>query len=179
MKKKILIVILFILFITTGCTMGNSPTAKVEALLERYNDNADVVKTELGDYLTSLNLNDNSLRGYEEVYLRQYTDMKFNIKDEKITGDNAIVTVEVKVYNYYGAEAAINDYISENREEFFDDNDLYDSNKALNYRLNELKKVDKIVDYTIEFALTKADGTWSVDSLTQEQLEKIHGTYAS
>lgn len=178
MKKRYLLVSLLLLFIVTGCKMGNTPTSKVEELLKRYNNNADVVKTELGDYLSSLNLDDENQQGYESVYLRQYSDLNYEIKDEKIDGDTATVTVQIKVYDYYNAEADINNYVSTHQNEFFDDNDIYSSEKALKYRIDELKKVNDKVEYTIDFTLTKVNDVWTVDTLTNEQLEKIHGTYA-
>lgn len=178
MKKRFLLICLLILILATGCKMGNTPTAKVEELLKRYNSNADVVKTELGDYLSSLNLDDDNQMEYENVYLRQYSDLKYEIKDEKIDGDTATVTVQIKVYDYHTAEADINNYVSTHQNEFYDDNDVYSSEKALKYRIDELKKVNDKIEYTIDFTLTKANDMWTVDTLTNEQLEKIHGTYA-
>lgn len=178
MKKRYLFISLIILFITFGCGMGNTPKAKVADVLKRYNNNDDIVKTELGDYLNALDLDNENLSGYQEVYLRQYSDLKYNIKDERIDGDLATVTVELTVYDYHKAEKDINNYISMNQEKFYDDNDVYDPNKALEYRIKELGKAKDTIDYTVDFTLTKIDNVWTVDSFTNEQLEKIHGTYA-
>lgn len=178
MKKRYWLICLFLLIGLTGCKMGNTPTAKVEEVLKRYNNNADVVKTELGDYLSSLNLDEDNQTGYESVYMRQYSDLHYEIKDEKIDGDTASVTVQIKVYDYHTAEADINDYISSHQKDFHDDDDVYSSSKALKYRIDELKKVKDKVEYTLDFTLTKVNDTWTVDTLTTEQLEKIHGTYA-
>lgn len=178
MKKRYWLAGILLLIIVTGCGMGNTPTSKVEELLKRYNSGADVVKTELGDYLSSLNLDDENQKGYEGVYLRQYSDMTYQIKDERIDGDSAIVTVQVKVYDYYTAEKDINNYVSTHQTEFHDDDDIYSSSKALKYRIDELKKVNDKVEYTLDFTLTKVNNVWTVDTLTNEQLEKIHGTYA-
>ncbi len=178
MKKKYLVIILLTLFIVTGCSMGNSPSAKVDALLKRYNSNADVVKTELGDYLGSLDLDDENLKAYKDVYLKQYSDLKYNIKDEKINGDTAVVNTKITVYDYYSAEETVNDYVSMNQSEFYDDDNVYSPASALKYRITELGKVRDTIDYTIDFHLTKVNNEWTVDTLTNEQLEKIHGTYA-
>ncbi|MDD2505343.1 MAG: hypothetical protein PHF21_03625 [Bacilli bacterium] len=179
MKKRYWIFSLLLLFIVSGCMMGNSPTSKVEELLKRYNNNSDVVKTELGDYLSSLNLDEDNQAGYEGVYLRQYSDLTYEIKDEKIDGNTAEVSVQIKVYDYYNAEIDINNYVSTHQSEFFDDDNVYSSEKALKYRIDELKKVNDKVEYTLNFTLTKVNNVWTVDTLTNEQLEKIHGTYAS
>lgn len=178
MKKRYLFISLLILFMTFGCGMGNTPKSKVADVLKRYNNNDDVVKTELGDYLNALDLEEESLSGYQDVYLRQYSDLKYDIKDEKIDGDLATVTVQITVYDYYKADEDITNYISMNQDEFYDDNDVYDPNTALEYRIKELGKANDTVDYTVDFTLTKIDDVWTVDSLTNEQLEKIHGTYA-
>ncbi|NLL02021.1 MAG: hypothetical protein GX265_03265 [Mollicutes bacterium] len=177
MKKSYWLIGLLFLFLVTGCGMSNTPSTKVEELLKRYNNNADVVKTELGDYLSSLDLDDDNQKDYEDIYLRQYSDMTYEIIDEKINGDNAVVTVKVKVYDYYTAEKDINDYISTHQNEFYDNN-VYSAGKALKYRIGELKKVNNRTEYTMDFTLTKVNNVWTVDTLTNEQLEKIHGTYA-
>lgn len=177
MKKSFWLIGLLFLFLVTGCGMGNTPSTKVEELLTKYNNNADVVKTELGDYLSSLDLDEDNQKGYENVYLRQYSDMTYKITDEKINGANAVVTVQVKVYDYYTAEKDINDYISTHQTEFYED-DVYSANAALKYRIDELKKANDRVEYNIDFTLTKVNNVWTVDTLSNEQLEKIHGTYA-
>ncbi|MDD4187555.1 MAG: hypothetical protein PHX04_02155 [Bacilli bacterium] len=178
MKKRYWLAVLLLIIFTAGCSLGNSPTSKVEELLKRYNSNADVVKTELGDYLSSLNLDEANQSGYEDVYLRQYSDLTYVIKDEQIDGDEAVVSVQVKVYDYYKAEQDINDYVSSHQNQFYGDDDVYSSEKALKYRIDELKKVSDKVEYNLDFTLTKVNNVWTVDTLTNEQLEKIHGTYA-
>jgi len=158
--------------------LGNTPTARVEEMLKKYNTNHDIVKGELGDYLNSLTLDNNNLEAYQEIYLRQYTDLTYEIKDERIDGNTATVTVQIKVYDYYSAENQISNHISTNQGDFYDDDDVYDSNTALTYRIEELRKVRDRIEYTIDFTLTKANDEWIVDTLTNEQLEKIHGTFA-
>ena len=38
-------------FILTGCSLNNTPKAKVETLLMKYQKNSDSVMSELDDYL--------------------------------------------------------------------------------------------------------------------------------
>ena len=180
MKKRNLIIGIILLILTFGCTMqmGNSPTSKVEELLKKYNSNHDIVKGELGDYLNSLNLDHETLEIYQEIYLRQYSDLTYEIKDERIDGDRATVTVQIKVYDYYSAENLITNHISTNQRDFYDDDDVYDPIKAKTYRIENLRKVKDKIEYTIEFTLTKINDEWIVDNLTNEQLDKIHGMYA-
>ena len=104
-------------------------------------------------------------------------DMKYEIKEEKIDGDNAVVTAQITVYDYYNAEKEANTYLTNNPDKFKTD-DVYDESLFTDYKLEQLDKVTDTVDYTIDFTLTKVDNEWVVNDLTNEQLEKIHGVYA-
>ena len=69
MKKKIILISLFMLcFILTGCSLNNTPKAKVETLLMKYQKNSDSVMNELDDYLNTLNIKDDAHEEYKKVY---------------------------------------------------------------------------------------------------------------
>lgn len=155
----------------------NTPTSKVEALLNKYNSNDEAIVTELRDYLDGNDLNDEMKEKYEKVYLKQFSDLKYEIKEEEIDGDTAEVTAQISVYDFYKSENNSNTYLSENRDEFYKD-DVYDKDAFELFKLDALEKTKDRVDYTIEFTLTKVDGEWQIDNLTDEQLQKIHGIYA-
>jgi len=178
MKRKYLLISLLLLFLVFGCSFGDNPSAKVAALLKKYNNGDDVVKTELGDYLNSLSLDNTSKLSYQDVYLRQYSDLTYEIKNERIDGNYAVVTVQIRVYDYYTAESKLNNYIGTHQAEFYDENGVYDPAVAFNYRIDQLKKVSDKIDYTLDFTLTKINDEWTIDTLTNDMLEKIHGTYA-
>ena len=155
MKKKFMLFIITLLVLfTTACSLGTTPTSTVEKLLANYNNQDEDIVVELDDYINSTDLTEEQSKRYKEVYLKQFKDMKYEIKDERIDGDNATVTAQITVYDYYSAEKESNDYLA------------------------KLESVNKTVDYTIEFNLTKTDNKWEIDELTNEQLEKIHGVYA-
>lgn len=178
MKKKIMLFgVCLLLLLTTACSMGNTPTSAVEKLLTRYNTNDEEIVVELDDYINESNLTDEQSTAYKEVYLKQFKDMKYEIKEEVIDGDTATVTAQITVYDYYKAENDANDYLTNNPDEFKTD-DVYDESLFTDYKLEELNKVTDTVDYTIDFTLTKVDNEWVVNDLTTEQLEKIHGVYA-
>lgn len=160
-----------------GCSFNNSPKSKVESVLMKYQNNTDIVSSELSDYLSSLNVNEKDYDDYKKVYERQYNDLTYEIKDETIDGDSAIVTVQVEVYDYYKVENDITKYTSSNPDEFMTNN-VYDLSKVLEYKLDKLFKTDERVTYTIAFSLTKIDNEWTIDKLSNEDLEKIHGVYA-
>lgn len=179
MKKKLMLIIVGILLITTtGCLNMNTPTSQVEAMLNKYNTNDEAIVTELDDYLDNNDLTDELKEQYRKIYLKQFSDLKYEIKEEVIDGDTATVTAQITVYDFYKTETESNNYLNENREEFYSEDGVYDKSLFETYKLEKLDEVTDKVDYTIDFTLTKVDGDWQVDTLTNEQLQKIHGVYA-
>ncbi len=178
MKKKIRIFsLLFFVIMLFGCAIETSPKARVEALLNKYQSKDSSVVGELDDYLKTLTIDDKNYDDYKNVYLKQYENMKYEIKDEKIDGDNASVVVQIDVYDYYKVEQEVNSYIASNASEFAE-NGVYSSTKALKYKIDKLNTAKDRVQYTITFNLTKVKDKWTIDNLSTEDLEKIHGTYA-
>jgi len=174
--KRILLIIISV-FMMTGCMSSNTPTSKVEALLNKYNSNDESIVTELRDYLNGFEMDDKTKGKYETVYLKQFKDLTYEIKEEEIDGDTAEVTAQISVYDYYKSEMDANNYLNEHKEEFYKDN-VYDKTMFESYKLEQLNKVKDRVDYTIEFELTKVNDEWQINTLTDEQLQKIHGIYA-
>ena len=174
MKKKFLFIIgLFILSISLfGCGNMNTPRKKVEMLLMSYRNNGESIVSELNDYLSTLMIEDAYFEDYKKVYLRQYQDLTYEIKDERIDGDNATVTAQIEVYDYYKTENDVNDYITNNPDEF-----LNDGKSSILYRIEELNKENSRVTYTLDINLTKVNDEWTIDTLTDDDLAKIHGTY--
>ena len=178
MKKRILIIIGLVLFFASGCMMQNTPTNKVEALLNKYNKNDEAIVSELDDYIERNNLSKEAEEKYKKIYLKQFSDLKYEIKNETIDGDRAIVTVQITVYDFYKTEMNSNNYLMEHRDEFSLEDGGYDKSLFELFKLDNLDKTDERVDYTIDFTLTKVDNEWQIDNLTDEQLQKIHGVYA-
>lgn len=178
MKKKIYIFsLLSLILILCGCGMGNNPKSKVETVLNRYQNNSGSIESELDDYLKTLTIDDTYYDDYKKVYIKQYQDLKYEIKDEKINGDIATVNAEIDVYDYYKTENDVKNYISTNQNDFME-NGIYSSKKALKYKIDKLNTTTSRVKYNITFHLTKVDDDWTVDNLSNEDLEKIHGVYA-
>ena len=178
MKKYLyLLSVVSLLIVLSGCAMGNSPKNRVETVLNRYQNNSGTIESELDDYLRTLNIEDNYYDDYKNIYLKQYQDLKYKIKNENINGEMATVTVDVDVYDYYKVENDVASYISSNQNEFYD-NGIYNSNKGLMYIIDKLSTASDRVTHTLVFHLTKVDDKWTVDNLSNEDLEKIHGVYA-
>lgn len=162
--KKFSLVSIFIVLLLVGCTLGNTPTSRVEDLLLDYQmlDNSidiDYIAL-IGDDLAL------DLRGdYEEVIRKQYKGLSYEIKDEEIDGDYSLVTVEIEVMDY---KKAIGMY----------DRGNYDLVRYQKLVLEELKNTKEMVTYTIEFELTKDDeGIWTVNDLGSDINNKLLGIY--
>ena len=162
--KKISLISIFLILLLVGCTLGNTPTSRVEDLLLNYqmldnSINIDYI-TLMGDDL-SLDLRSD----YEEVIRKQYKNMSYEIKDEEIDGDYSLVTVEIEVMDY---KKAIGMY----------DRGNYDLVRYQELVLEELKNTKEMVTYTIEFELTKDDeGIWTVNDLGSDINNKLLGIY--
>ena len=110
-------------------------------------------------------LDDNLNNRYEKLIKKQYKNMSYEIKDEKIDGDVAVITTEIKVMDY---KSVYQRYINS-------DYNTDDIDKVI---IDELEKVSYKITYTIDFNLTRdEDGVWIVDDLTTEQTNKLLGIY--
>lgn len=179
--KKFLVVLTSCLFVLTGCdsNMDNTPTQKVEAFLNNYQTLDNSVLEDLDSVLaTDTALSEDDRKEYREFMKKHYQDLKYEIKDEKIDGDNATVEAEVTVRNYANTVADAENYKSENQDEFNGEDGNYDATLFSTYRLDELKKVTETSTYTINFTLTKENDEWTLNELSDEDLNKINGLYA-
>lgn len=182
MKKNIsyLSIVLFsmlIILLTTACSLTQTPTDKVKSFLNQYSNLSDNVLTDLDTKVASENLSSELQKVYTDVLKRQYKNIKYEIKDEKIDGDKATVITKITVYDLYKIDKDSLNYMNNNLSEFNNTNGVYDDNMFNKYRLNEMLKTDITVDYEIEFHLNKVEGEWILESPDRETLEKIHGLY--
>jgi len=196
MKKSfILITCILMAFILSACSMNNTPTKRVEEFLDNYTHNSQSVLKDLKEMVDSDGLmNDSQRSTYTDIMKKQYKDMTYDIKDETIDGDNATVTVELEVYDYYKINRDSQDYFNNNREQFQDDNnneglvekakegienaiDNFSSSKYIDYRLGNLQNANERVKYTIDFTLKKVNDKWMLNELDDATRQKIHGLY--
>lgn len=175
MKKFLIVLLTFILFIT-GCTKDQAAEA-VRHYLDKFNNHDGEVLKELDNLIASENLTDEQAKVYKEIMKKQYTDLKYVIVDEKYNGDEAKVIAKITVYDLYGVQKEADSYLETHQSEFLDNEKKFDHNLFLDYKLAQMKKVSKRVDYTIEFNIVKQDGTWVIENPSTTDLEKIHGIY--
>lgn len=146
MKKFILYFsCIMAVILLSGCSMDNTPTKKVENFLDSYRNQDETVINQLKDMVDMDNLmNEDQKNTYSDIMKRQYEDLTYEIKDEVIDGDNATVTVEIEVYDYYKVNQEAQNYYNENPNEFQDDADTDDNSDGL---LEDAKEgVEDIVD---------------------------------
>lgn len=204
MKKKIILVLLLVVMFMTGC--GNNmatPTDKVEEFLGKYQSMDSDVLTQLDNVISNdTTMNDKQKSDYKALMEKQYQNMSYKIKEEEIDGDEASVLVEIEVYDYANSILESREYYTEHRDEFEDDEEgILDNDGAdtdndgktedgeivggavdsissfITYKLEQLMDVTDTVKYEITFNLTKEDGKWKVQDLTDVDRQKIHGLF--
>jgi len=179
MKK--IIGILFITLILCGCSMDmdNTPTKQVENFLSEYQNAGDSVMEDIREVVNGeVNFTEDQRTSYEEILKKHFQDLTYKVKEETVDGDMATVEVEIEVNDYYKVNEDANIYLIENPEEFYGDNDEYDNSLFVDYRLKQFKENKERVKYTIYFIFHKVYSKWQLDELTEEQQEKLLGTYA-
>lgn len=175
--KKILTLLLVLSIFLVGCTMNKNketPSEKVANYLDSYNKLDDNVLTDLDNLVDNMgDYNSNQQERYKKLMKKHYKDLKYKIKSENIEEDQAVVEVEIEVYDYSGI---MNGSVME--EDFTDEDGNYDMNKYNDYQLDLLENVNNKVKYTIIFNLTKQDGNWVLEDPNDTIIQKIHGIYA-
>ncbi len=174
--KKFLVILVSVLLIS-GCSLfSSSPKKAVEELFKKYQNLDDEVVSDLELSTEASNYESEQKESYMKAMKMQYSDLKYEIEDEEVNGDEATVKVKINVYDFYKANNAADMYLEEHPDEFLTDK-VYDAAKFLKYKLDSLLNMDERVDYTITLNLSKDGNKWVVNELDKTTLEKIHGTY--
>ena len=177
MKK--LFPILLLVFFIIGCgNMGTTPTGIVEDFFAKYQKTDKKVITQLNDVVNDdVTLTITQKDAYKNAIKRQYKALTYDIKNEVINGNDAIVTAEIEVYDLYKTTQTSQQYLTDNPTEFVDTNNLYSEGKFLDYRIGKMSSEISKIKYTLSLSLTKKDNKWVLDDLTETDREKIHGLY--
>lgn len=167
--KKIVSLFIFLLLLV-GCSLSNSPTSRVEDLLNKYQKLDSDISSGINDVLKEENLNDTQKDRYRKVIEKQYKGLTYQIKDERIDGDTAIISTEIEVMDYKKVINETNSYYQS-----INDYTVEDYN---NTKLDKLEKAKDKVKYTIDFEVKKdKNGNWKLSSLSNEAIKKIQGMY--
>jgi len=179
MKKIFLALVLA--FTLTGCEMGNmdnTPTKKVEAFFDKYQTLDSNVLNDLDLTIADDTTIDETTRSdYREFMKSHYQDLEYEIKDETIDGDNATVVAEVTVRDYSKVLNDADVYKDTNATEFNDESGTYSPALFSKYRLGKMEDVNETVTYTLNLTLTKQDGEWVMDELSETDEQKMNGLY--
>lgn len=167
------------MIIATGCTnMMNTPTKRVEEFLGKYQTMHEDVLSDLNDVVdNTTEYSDEGKKEFKSLMQKQYQNLSYKIKNETVDGDKATVEVEIEVFDYHTSLEKTDLYIRQHPEEFLDDNDKTSQQKQEEYRIKQLKSVTDKEYYTITFNLTKNNDIWTLEPISNTDLQKIHGLY--
>ena len=174
---KRIITIFLVTLILFGCSLTNTPSSKVSMYLDNFNKLTDDVILDVEAKVSNENLSNKNKDTYKKVLSRVYQDMKYEIKDESINGDKAIVVTKISVYDLYKVKKESDDYMNENTTEFFKTDNTFDTDLYDEYRLNKMLEAKDMVDYEITFNLNKKNGEWILETPDRVMLEKLNGLY--
>lgn len=167
--KKILSLFIFLLLLV-GCSLSNSPTSKVEDLLTKYQMLDKDIKSGIEEVVNEETLTSNQKERYRKIIEKQYKNLTYQVKEEKIDGDTSTITTEIEVIDY---KKAINEAISK-----YQGKTDYTIEEYNNTKLDALEKAKEKVKYTIEFEVKKDNNdNWKLSSLSNETIKKIQGMY--
>lgn len=167
--KKILSLFIFLLLLV-GCSLSNSPTSKVEDLLTKYQMLDKDIKDGIEEVVNEETLTSNQKERYRKIIEKQYKNLTYQVKEEKIDGDTSTITTEIEVIDY---KKAINEAVSK-----YQGKTDYTIEEYNNTKLDALEKAKEKVKYTIEFEVKKDNNdNWKLSSLSNETIKKIQGMY--
>ena len=169
--KKILLVgltLILTLIVAVGCSLSNTPTSKVEELFSKYQTLDDEINDEIDELLETETLTNEQKDRYRKIIEKQYKNLTYEIKNEKIDGDSAIVTVQIEVSDYRKSISELNT----------DSNTSFDVLEYNNQKLDKLENVKEKVVYTLDLTVLKdKNGNWKLATLSQNDIKKIQGMY--
>lgn len=189
--KKFLVIFLG-LFLLVGCSdTTNTPSKKVEDFLSKYQKLDKDVLTQLDVTMDNdTTMDDDQKKDYKALMEKQYQNLSYKITDEKQEDNTATVDVEIEVFDYASSITKSREYYKEHKDEFLDKDDekkddgdnkveeAMDTVKAfVDYKIKELKNVTEKNTYQMTFNLTKVDGKWKLNDISDTDRQKLHGLY--
>lgn len=167
MKRFLLLVFLLSLSLF-GCSLSNTPTSKVEELLMKYQKLDSDIKADIETVLSDDTLTLEQKNRYRALLEKQYKNMQYEVKEEMIDGDKAVVTVSIEVTDFKKVIKEVDgEYV---------DMDNYSIKEYNDTKLQRLEKAMDKVTYTLDIDVIKDEnGNWYVDNLTNLDKKKIQG----
>lgn len=171
--KKAYLILLFLSFILLGCeNIQNTPVNKVESFLGKYQKMDNIVLDDLDRVINmDKDMTKEQKEEYKKILEKQYQNLSYKIKKEEIENDKAIVDVEIEVLDYKSSLVKSENYYKEHPNEFKKQSEYTD------YKINNLKTVTDKQKQDITFYLKKEKGLWSIEELSEIDIQKLHGLY--
>ena len=181
MKKEIKIFLCMMLCtLLIGCTkdLSNTPTKKVEEMLTKYQTLDKDVIEDLDKVVAEDDaFNTKQREKYKKIMKKHYGDMVYIVKDETVNGESAVVEVEIEVTNYKDILKEAEKYRKDHETEFYDEEGKYDVSRFIDYKLEKIEKAKEKIKYTLEINVSKRNDKWVVDSLSNDDKDKINGVF--
>lgn len=196
---KIVVSAFILSLVIVGCSNNMSTlTNKVEEFLGKYQSMDEDVLKQLDQVIKDDDsMNDDQKDKYKALMEKQYQNLSYKIENEDIQGDSATVDVEIEVLDYATTASKAQEYYNEHKEEIEEkyndkkednDNSLEDAGDDvlqaveesvayINYKLEELETANDTVTYNMTFYLTKEDGEWILQDISDLDRKKLHGLY--
>lgn len=176
MRKKIVFVVILLILGITGCGKNLKARDVVSNYLDLYVNLDESVLEQLDLFIKQDGLTTEQEEIYKDILKKEYSNLDYEIIDERYDNDDAYITVSLNVYDLYKVQKEALKYFNNNTELFMEDG-KYNRTKFMDYRLNLMSNVSDKVSYNIVVRTTKNKGKWEVTQLSNESLEKIHGIY--
>ncbi len=171
------ILMMFVILLSTGCMVGSTATTPVEGYLSSYTNLEYEVLLDMEKVIEEEDLTSDQKDIYRSILKKQYQDLSYEIVNETYDENEATVEVKITVYDYYKIEKESADYLKNNVDEFYNSNNEYDHSLYMDYKLNSLRKAVDRVEYILEFEVVNEDDIWKLNTVSEIDLEKIHGIY--
>lgn len=177
--KKILLFLGVIIIMLTGCkNMSNTPIAKVENFMEKYQSMDNGLLNQLDSIIKNRkDLTDEQKSDYRFLMKKQYQNLSYTIKNEIISDNSANVVVEVETYDYRNAINKCEQYFNTNKDEFMKKDGSINLEKYWDYRIEEMTKVNDRIKNEVVFTLHKEKDKWELEDISDTDREKIHGLF--
>lgn len=178
MKKLLVVICAILLFTGCSCSIDdNKPEEAVETFFEKYRAKDEDVITQLIDTIENEIKNEDSKEKYQELMEKQYDQFAYVIKDITQEDESAVATVELTVLNYRSAILQAEEDLKNNPENFNDQEGNFSEEKYMNYKIEKMNEVTDTTTHTIDLSLTKENGMWKVEQLSDDDISKLHGLY--
>jgi len=157
-----------LLVMTAGCAARSGAEKKVANELDALKS-SDSVGSEVSEIHKILS---DEGKGYLDSFLKKLRDFDYEITGERQDGDNTVVTVRIKTYDFGREYLAVwTDYLKERNGVIDENDDLTGFYEELFRRLSELSEKEYIHDVEIVCVEPLDNGEWIANIKDNEQLQ--------